>query len=145
MQPVLARMHSASNPAMRSHWSFQPAFTLVEIMIVVAIVAVLGAIAVPGYLHYSSESRKTACINNLKLIDAAIQQWALEQKKGPAAPVDYSDIRPYLKGRVCCPAGGTSFEDSYSISTVAGDALCQKSPQTHVWLGGNVTIAAKPE
>ena len=121
------------------------AFTLVEIMIVIAIVALLGAIAVPAYLHYITESRKTNCINNLRLIDHAIQQWALEQKKGPAAAVDYGDIRPYLKGHVCCPAGGTSFEDSYSISTVAADAVCQKSPQTHVFMGGNVEVAGKPQ
>ena len=121
------------------------AFTLVEIMIVVAIVALLGAIAVPNYLRYAAESRKATCINNLRLIDHAIQQWALEQKKGPAASVEYGDIRSYLKGPVFCPAGGTSFEDSYSISTVATDAACQKSPQTHIWMGGNVELAGKPQ
>jgi len=120
------------------------AFTLVEIMIVVAIVALLGAIAVPNYLRYAAESRKTTCINNLRLIDHAIQQWALEQKKGPTTSVEFGDIRSYLKGPVYCPAGGTSFEDSYSISTVSADAACQKSPQTHVWMSGNVEVAGKP-
>jgi prepilin-type N-terminal cleavage/methylation domain-containing protein len=138
-------MHSASSPAMLSFRPCQAAFTLVEVMIVVAIVALLGAIAVPGFLHYTTESRKTTCINNLRLIDHAIQQWALEQKKGPTASVDYFDIRPYLKGPVFCPAGGTSFEDSYSISTIAADAVCQKSPETHVWMGSNVELAGKPQ
>ena len=130
---------------MQSFRPCQGAFTLVEVMIVIAIVALLCAIAVPGFLHYLAESRKTTCINNLKQIDTAIQQWALEQKKGPTASVDYGDLRPYLKGRVCCPSGGTSFEDSYSISTVAADAACQKSPQTHVWMGDNVELAGKPQ
>jgi prepilin-type N-terminal cleavage/methylation domain-containing protein len=137
-------MHSASNPAMLSFRRCQVAFTLVEIMIVVAIVALLGAIAVPSFLHYTTESRKTTCINNLKLIDTAIQQWALEQKKGPTTSVEFGDIRPYLKDRVFCPAGGTSFQDSYTISTVAADAVCQKSPETHIWMGGNVEVAHKP-
>jgi prepilin-type N-terminal cleavage/methylation domain-containing protein len=138
-------MQSASSPAMQSFRRSRVAFTLVEVMIVVAIVSLLGAIAVPAYLHYITESRKTTCINNLRLIDHAIQQWALEQKKGPTATVEYDDIRSYLKGPVICPAGGTRFDDSYVISTVASDAVCQKSPQTHVWMGGNVELAGKPQ
>ena len=118
-------------------------FTLVEIMIVVAIIALLAAIAIPNFVKARTTSQANACINNLRQIDAAANQWALEQKKGPEASVDYDDIHSYLKGPVFCPAGGTTFEDSYTITTVAGVPLCQKSPQTHIWMG-SVEVAGKP-
>jgi prepilin-type N-terminal cleavage/methylation domain-containing protein len=132
-------------PVPRATGQFQAGFTLVEVMIVAGIVALLAAIAVPAFLHYTAESRKTTCINNLRQIDLAIQQWALEQKKGPTASVEYGDISPYLKGPVYCPSGGTSFEDSYSISTVAADPICRRCPKTHVWMGGAVKVASRPE
>ena len=67
-----------------------------------------------------------ACINNLRQIDGAIQEWALEQKKGEEAAVQYSDIKPYLKNSVVCPAGGTTFADSYQLSTVSQKPICLK-------------------
>src|SRR5437899_11685798 len=109
-------------------------FTLVEVMIVVSLIALLAAMAVPGFLRSRNAAHKSTCINNLKQIDCAIQQWATEYKKPQSAAVDFSDISPYLRGAVVCPSGGTSFSDSYTISTVADLPLCQKDPQSHVWL-----------
>ncbi|MBI4974978.1 MAG: prepilin-type N-terminal cleavage/methylation domain-containing protein [Candidatus Omnitrophica bacterium] len=78
------------------------AFTLVEIMIVVAIVAIILAIALPNYLTSSETSKKTACINNLKTIDAAVDQWAIDYKQ------QEEDIYNYVKGgKPKCPSGGT--------------------------------------
>ena len=57
-------------------------FTLVEIMIVVAIIGLLAAIAIPNFIKARTTSQKNACINNLKQIDGAIQQWALRGAKG---------------------------------------------------------------
>src|ERR1700693_6317333 len=92
-------------------------FTLVEIMIVVAIIGLLAAIAVPNFVKARTTAQMNACINNLRQIDGAIQQWALEQKQDQSASVGYTDISPYLKGSIVCPSGGTLFSDSYEITT----------------------------
>ena len=107
-------------------------FTLVEIMIGVAIIGLLAAIAIPNFVRARTTSQMNACINNLRQIDGAIQQWALEQKKDPAATVAETDITPFLKNSVVCPSGGTTFADSYTISTVAVRPTCQKLAATHV-------------
>src|SRR4029077_16773526 len=94
-------------------------FTLVEIMIVVAIIGLLAAIAIPNFIRARTTSQKNACIKNLRQIDASIQQWALENKKSATATVAFTDISPYLKNSVICPLGGTAFSDSYTIVDVA--------------------------
>lgn len=107
-------------------------FTLVEIMIVVAIIGLLAAIAIPNFVRARTQSQMNACINNLRQVDGAIQQWALELKKDPTATVAYTDISGYLKNSVVCPSGGTTFADSYTISDVATKPTCQKQAATHV-------------
>ena len=107
-------------------------FTLVEIMIVVAIIGLLAAIAIPNFVRARTQSQMNACINNLRQIDGAIQQWALEQKKDPAATVAFTDISPYLKNSVICPSGGTTFANSYTVSDVATKPVCKKVAATHV-------------
>ena len=72
------------------------------------------------------EAASNACINHLRQIDGAIQDWALETKKGENAAVAYKDISPYLKGTLVCPAGGTTFADSYLITTVSERPGCKK-------------------
>src|SRR5262252_9422395 len=108
------------------------AFTLVEIMIVVAIIGLLAAIAIPNFIKARTTAQMNACINNLRQIDGAIQQWALENKKGTTATVAFTDISGYLKNAVICPAGGTTFADSYTIVDVATKPVCQQVPATHV-------------
>ena len=106
-------------------------FTLVEIMIVVAIIGLLAAIAIPNFVRARTTAQMNACINNLRQVDGAIQQWALENKKDTAATVVEADVTPYLKNSVVCPSGGTTFADSYTISTVAVQPICQKQAGTH--------------
>src|SRR5882724_1960718 len=101
-------------------------FTLVEIMIVVAIIGLLAAIAIPNFVKARTTAQKNACINNLRQIDGAIQQWALELKKDQAATVVESDVTPYLKNSVVCPSGGNNFNDSYLVSNVSSQPTCQK-------------------
>ena len=107
-------------------------FTLVEIMIVVAIIGLLAAIAIPNFIKARTTSQMNACINNLRQVDGAIQQWALENKKDAAATVAYTDISGYLKNSVICPSGGTTFADSYTIVDVATKPVCKKQAGTHV-------------
>jgi prepilin-type N-terminal cleavage/methylation domain-containing protein len=95
-------------------------FTLVEIMIVVAIIGLLAAIAIPNFVRARATAQANACINNLRQIDGAINEWALEQGKqtgaGPASLT--TDLTPYIKlnagGAIPgCPAKGT-----YTVGTV---------------------------
>lgn len=117
---------------MKSKTSRKSGFTLVEIMIVVAIIGLLAAIAIPNFVRARTTSQMNACINNLRQIDGATQQWALETKQAPNATVTYADIQGYLKNEVKCPAGGTAFSDSYTLNGVTNKPVCQKLPATHV-------------
>ena len=99
-------------------------FTLVEIMIVVAIIGLLAAIAIPNFIRARTTSQTNACINNLRQLDAAVQQWALENKAGAATAVTLLQITPYL-GRGAAgnlptePAGGT-----YAVTDVGTRPTC---------------------
>ena len=96
-------------------------FTLVEIMIVVAIIGLLAAIAVPNFTQARSNARKGSCINNLRLIDAAKEQYALENNLEEGADVDEDAVAPYMKGSTfpTCPADGT-----YSVEAVGTPPTC---------------------
>jgi prepilin-type N-terminal cleavage/methylation domain-containing protein len=113
---------------MKNNTSRKSGFTLVEIMIVVAIIGLLAAIAIPNFVRARTQSQKNACINNLRQIDGSVQQWALENKSGASATVTFANIQPYLKNSVICPAGGTAFSDSYTLNGVTGKPVCQKVP-----------------
>jgi len=107
------------------------AFTLVEVMIVVAIVGLLAAIAVPNFMRVREAAQANACINNLRLIDAAKQQWALEFRRLGSDEPGFEDIEEYLvragSGRLpLCPAsaGSQAFTDSYIINQVTNVPTC---------------------
>jgi prepilin-type N-terminal cleavage/methylation domain-containing protein len=93
-------------------------FTLVEIMIVVAIIGLLAAIAIPNFVRARSVAQANACINNLRQIDGAASQFALEQGKKTGDPINFpDDLTPYIKlnsaGRIPgCPDGGNYTENS---------------------------------
>jgi general secretion pathway protein G len=99
-------------------------FTLVEIMIVVAIIGLLAAIAIPNFVKARTTAQKNACINNLRQLDGAIQQWALEEKKAKDSPVTLADVRGYLRNEPVCPAGGTTADDSYAVTTASEPPTC---------------------
>jgi prepilin-type N-terminal cleavage/methylation domain-containing protein len=97
-------------------------FTLVEIMIVVAIIGLLAAIAIPNFIKARQSSQTNACINNLRQIEGAKATWALENKKlGNVAPTatDLYGAALYIRETPVCPAGG-----SYTINIVDTKAAC---------------------
>src|SRR5271169_1253860 len=102
-------------------------FTLVEIMIVVAIIGLLAAIAIPNFVKARTTSQKNACINNLRQLDGAVQQFALENKKAATDTVQLTDCTPYLKNSVVCPAGGTVITDSYAVTDCQTPSSCISS------------------
>ena len=116
---------------MKINASRKSGFTLVEIMIVVAIIGLLAAIAIPNYAQARATAQRNVCISNLQQIEGAMQRWSLEMHKDEGQPVTYSDIRSYLRRSVICPSGGTTFEDSYTITAVDAPPVCQKKPGTH--------------
>ncbi len=107
-------------------------FTLVEIMIVVAIIGLLAAIAIPNFVKARATSQANACINNLRQIDAAVNEWALENKATTGQTVTYpTALTPYIKLNASsslppCPAGG-----AYSVASVGASPVCS--------LGNSVT------
>jgi prepilin-type N-terminal cleavage/methylation domain-containing protein len=72
-------------------------FTLVEIMIVVAIIALLAAIAVPNFLRSRKRSQATQILEDLRIIDGAIDQYAIENGKKAGDPVHWEDVQKYIK------------------------------------------------
>ena len=104
-------------------------FTLVEIMIVVAIIGLLAAIAIPNFVKARTASQKNACIANLKQIDGAKATWALEQKKvNSNVPVatDLYGADAYIRDEPACPGGGT-----YTPAAVSSKPTCTLSTVGH--------------
>ena len=103
-------------------------FTLVEIMIVVAIIALLAAIAVPGFLRARKRSQASKILNDLRMIDSAIDQYAIENGKKTGDPVAVTDWTNYVKkDSVLFATGKDLFGADYGIQSV--DTL-PKAPQT---------------
>ncbi|MDQ1422198.1 MAG: type pilus assembly protein PilA [Acidimicrobiaceae bacterium] len=94
-------------------------FTLVEIMIVVAIIALLAAIAVPGFLRSRKRSQASKILNDLRLIDAAVDQYAIETAKASGSAVDVTDWTNYLKKDTnLFVTGKDLFGNDYGAQTV---------------------------
>jgi prepilin-type N-terminal cleavage/methylation domain-containing protein len=100
-------------------------FTLVEIMIVVAIIGLLAAIAIPSFMKARTQAQQNACINNLRQIDSGKEQAALELRWTNGTAVVISNVNNYIKGLAgttnmpTCPAGG-----SYTYNAIGSNPIC---------------------
>ena len=95
-------------------------FTLVEIMIVVAIIALLAAIAVPNFLRSRKRSQATQVLEDLRQIDSAIDQYAIENNKAGGTNVVWADVQKYIKTgtRLYNSSGTDILNNSFSITSV---------------------------
>jgi len=87
----------------------------------VIMIPMMAAIAIPNFVKARDMAMTNACINNLRMIEAAKNEWALEHKKNPADVPASQDLTPYLKNGAfpTCPAGGT-----YTIGAVSNAPTC---------------------
>jgi prepilin-type N-terminal cleavage/methylation domain-containing protein len=105
-------------------------FTLVEIMIVVAIIGLLVAIAVPNYVKTRANAQRQACIENLSQIESAKQIWGVEVGKKDGDPATAADlIGPtlYIKQEPLCPMGNVR----YDFTVIGRNATCPNAASGH--------------
>jgi prepilin-type N-terminal cleavage/methylation domain-containing protein len=103
-------------------------FTLVEIMIVVAIIGLLAAIAIPSFVKARNTSQQNACINNLRQIDSGKEQGAMAHSLADGSAIAAATVESYIKGGApSCPAGGT-----YTYQNIGTLPTCSvTSPTSH--------------
>ena len=95
-------------------------FTLVEIMIVVAIIGLLAAIAIPNFVKARERAQTEACIANLRQIEGASQVWAVDTGASDAATVTFTNLVPdYIRTTPICKGGG-----AYNLTTVSARPTC---------------------
>ena len=103
-------------------------YTLIEILIVVMIIGILLAIAVPSMFNASERARANACRANLRQIQSAKEQWAMANNQGPTATPDWPDLVPnFIQQQPNCPSGGT-----YTIGNMSTNPTCS--------IGGNHSL-----
>ena len=117
-------------------------FTLVELMIIVAIIGLLAALVIPNGLRAYARAQRQVCIENLRQLDRAKQQWALETGQAGSATPSEADIGPYLNrsgstDNFLCPADPghgkkmkRTFDSSYRMNEVTTSPTCKIDP-TH--------------
>jgi prepilin-type N-terminal cleavage/methylation domain-containing protein len=101
---------------MKHSYKYKSAFTLVEIMVVVAIIALLASIAVPNFLRARKRSQATRILEDLRIIDASIDEYAIENNKAGGATVNWTDIQSYLKkGSVIYNSSGADLLGNFYV------------------------------
>lgn len=105
-------------------------FTLVEIMIVVAIIGLLAAIAIPNFIQARTKAQTNSCIANLKQIQGAISLWALDNGKQDSDAVAMGNlVSTYIKTTPYCPLD--SNKGGYTLSTVGANPACPSDATNH--------------
>ena len=112
---------------MKINTSRKAGFTLVEIMIVVAIIGLLAAIAIPNFVRARKTAQANSCVNNMRLIDSAIQQIQLEQPALALAAIDQAALTPYLGRGTGAGAAGGQFPKCPTTASAAAYTLAPGS------------------
>ena len=125
---------------MKNQTSNKAAFTIVELMIVVSIIGTLAAISIPNLMKARHRARETVCINNLRLIDGASLQWALEFKAADNTPVAGNQAELYLRlGNNGTMPAEPETRVAYTWPAVGANPACPSETvyYTHVYSPGN--------
>ncbi|MBM3824723.1 MAG: type II secretion system protein [Verrucomicrobia bacterium] len=117
--------------------SSKSGFTLVEIMIVVAIIGLLAAIAIPNFVKARETAQLNSIINNLRIIEGAKDQYALENKKGTGDTTDLSAISAYLKGGTVNPV----VNETYTTDKVGTATSAKASVDLGTYKAGTAITA----
>ena len=105
-------------------------FTLVEIMIVVAIIGILAAIAIPNFLKSRKESQKNSCIANMKQVEGACEQYMLAEKKITCEMANLTGATAYLKKEPLCPTDDSKY--TIAVANGAVSVTCGNAADGHV-------------
>ena len=111
-------------------------FTLIEIMIVVAIIAILAAVAIPNFVKYRNESQRAACISNMKQVMTAGEQWSMNNVNQTPSMTDLCGSTLYIKKTPSCPAGGSytiTLDDNNAVKVTCSSSAApydHKVPET---------------
>ena len=126
-------VHNRNHIMLRKLQTKHGAFTLVEIMIVVAIIALLAAIAVPGFLRARKRSQASKILNDLRMIDSAVDQYAIETNRKTGDVVGVADWTNYIKkNAILFNTGASLLGTSYGSQTV--DIIPQVPPADYTVL-----------
>jgi prepilin-type N-terminal cleavage/methylation domain-containing protein len=108
-------------------------FTLVEIMIVVAIIGLLAAIAIPNFVRAREQAQLQSIVNNLRIIEGAKDQWALENKEGTGATATTDDLKAYMQnGKWVTPV----VKETYAVNVIGTPATASATVPLGTYAAG---------